>query len=82
MQVIVGGSGPLSKLAARPHLLLLAAAGLLSGCVYFNSIYNANELFDRSRREIDARNEASGRASLTQSIEKARRMVERNPNSR
>ena len=80
---MLGGSGLALKLAVNARSLLLAAAtASASGCVYFNSVYNANELFNRGKREIEAGNEAAGRATLNQSIQKAARVVEKNPDSK
>ncbi len=80
---MVSGSGLPPGLALKAHIFLVAAAAAsATGCVYFNSVYNANALFERGRREIEHGNEAAGRATLDESIEKAERVVENKPNSR
>ncbi len=81
---MVRGSGLRTKLAVSAQIVLAVAATTASatGCVYFNSLYNANQLFDRGRKEIERGNTGSGRSTLGQSIEKAERILERSPNSR
>ncbi len=65
-----------------PVVFIVAAPILAAGCVYFNALYNANRLFDQGRTEIEDGFESRGRATLRQSIEKAERVVQSNPESR
>jgi tetratricopeptide (TPR) repeat protein len=88
---MVGGSGlrtiPADRVR-RSHLpfrrfVTFAAAVLATvGCVYFNALYNANRLYDQGVDEIEEGRVGSGRAALGTSIEKAERIVEKNPGSR
>ncbi len=88
---MVGGSG-LRTIPAdrdrRSHLPFLrvltfaAAVSTAAGCVYFNALYNANRLYDQGVDEIEAGRVGSGRSALGTSIEKAERIVEKNPDSR
>lgn len=66
----------------RKTLFIAAAASTVAGCVYFNSLYNANRLYDEGVAEIEAGRAGSGRSALGSAVEKAERIVERNPDSR
>ncbi len=88
---MVGGSGlrtiPADRVRRAHHpfrrlLVLAAAVSTTAGCVYFNALYNANRLYDQGVDEIEGGRAGSGRAALGSSIEKAERIVERNPGSR
>lgn len=63
-------------------LLLLPLCVLAAGCVYFNALYNANQLFDQGKSQIEEGREGAGRATLGATIEKAQRIVDNNPDSR
>lgn len=82
---MVSGSGLLTaqadRIAAR---ILILAAGLTtaSACIYFNSYYNASQLFDQGRRDVEQGSESNGRVTLANSIEKAEAIVAANPESR
>lgn len=86
---MVGGSGLRSALAdsarssthAFPSALALLTTLTTLGCVYFNSLYNANRLFDQGAREIEEGRESTGRATLASGIEKAERLIARSPDS-
>ena len=88
---MVGGSG-LHTIPAvrrsRPHfpfrktLFIAAAVSTVAGCVYFNALYNANRLYDEGVAEIAAGRTGSGQSALGSAVEKAERIVERNPGSR
>lgn len=62
--------------------MLTAGAAAASGCVYFNTYYNANRLFKQGVKEIENGRASSGRATLATSIEKAERIVATKPKSR
>ncbi len=63
-------------------VLLTAGTPAVSGCVYFNTYYNANRLFQQGVNEIEEGSGSSGRATLATSIEKAERIVLNKPKSR
>ncbi|MGD2152710.1 MAG: hypothetical protein PVG79_05540 [Gemmatimonadales bacterium] len=88
---MVGGSGLLTALADRieaptrvlSHIILFAFA--LTGsaaCVYYNSYYNADKLFDQGRQDVEQGALSTGRTALAASIEKAEAIVAENPGSR
>lgn len=88
---MVGGSGrPTARVDRLRHpprklicvVLLVAAAPAAASCVYFNTYYNANRLFQEGVKEIEEGRGSSGRATLGTSIEKAERIVLTKPNSR
>ncbi|KPK65687.1 MAG: hypothetical protein AMS21_04140, partial [Gemmatimonas sp. SG8_38_2] len=89
---MAGGSGTHTVRADRASspssprslafILLLAVLAATSGCVYFNSLYNANRLYSQGVKEIDADRESNGRVLLLECIEKAERIVQTKPNSR
>ncbi len=89
---MVGGSGPIptaqaADFKAARRIRPLATALILSlipttSCVYFNTYYNADRLFQRGLRQVEEGRPASARADLQASIEKAERIVEGKPNSR
>jgi hypothetical protein len=89
---MVGGSGLLltaraaeSEAPPRRHPLAVAAVVALiatTSCVYFNAYYNASRTFERGLRQVEEGRRASARADLVESIEKAERIVQENPNSR
>jgi hypothetical protein len=63
-------------------LVILAALAATTGCVYFNSLYNANKIFKQGTKEYEEGRASNGRVFLEESIEKAERIVENKPNSR
>lgn len=88
---MVGGSGlhitpavrrSRTHSAFRETLLIAAAVSSVAGCVYFNALYNANRLYDEGVAEIEAGRTGSGRSALGSAVEKAERIVEKNPDSR
>ncbi|UCF19732.1 MAG: hypothetical protein JSU87_17750 [Gemmatimonadota bacterium] len=89
---MVGGSGPIpearaAELRTARRVRLLATASVLSllpttACVYFNTYYNADRLFEKGLRQVEEGRPASARADLQASIEKAERIVQEKPNSR
>jgi lipoprotein NlpI len=88
---MVGGSGLRIVPAGSAHRhrypfrkVIVAAIPFLAtaSCVYFNALYNANRLYDQGVEEIEQGRDASGRAVLGISIEKAEGIVERSPDSR
>ncbi len=88
---MAGGSGiPTVRVDKRRHpirafisvVLLAIAVPLAAGCVYFNTYYNANRLFQQGIKEIEEGRASSGRATLGISIEKAERIVFTKPKSR
>ncbi|UCC73751.1 MAG: hypothetical protein JSV86_04100 [Gemmatimonadota bacterium] len=88
---MVGGSGLPTAQAGRikspaqvlPQILLFfATLTSASGCIYFNSYYNANQLFEQGLRDIEEGRESTGRSTLAASIEKAEGIVAANPDSR
>lgn len=62
--------------------VLVLATAVACSCVYFNALYNANDLFDRGRSEIAQGNTSTGRSLLARSIEKAEKIVAEHPDSR
>lgn len=89
-QNMVGGSGlrtvPEDRAAHPQHIptiaLILIASSAVTGCVYFNALYNANRLYDQGVREIEEGREGSGYSTLGMAIEKAERIAVSKPNSR
>lgn len=88
---MAGGSGIRTALADRDSapprasfkiLVILLALTASTGCVYFNSLYNANKIFNQGVKEIEQGRDTNGRMILEESIEKAERIVEKKPNSR
>jgi len=88
---MVGGSGIRTALADSDStplrapfkiLVFLTALTASTGCVYFNSLYNANKIFNQGVKEIEQGRDTNGRMFLDESIEKAERIVEDKPNSR
>jgi len=63
-------------------LVILVALTATTGCVYFNSLYNANRIFKQGAKEIEEGRFSNGRVILEESIQKAERIVENKPNSR
>jgi len=64
-------------------LVLAALAALLApACAYFNSLYNAERLFDDARRAEHAGRRAEAEQAYSQSIEKAARALRSDPNGR
>lgn len=59
-----------------PALLLFA------GCVYFNSMYNANHLYDEARRSRAQGNISTSRVDLDSVVAKTGRILEEHPNSK
>ncbi|MEN8145447.1 MAG: tetratricopeptide repeat protein [Gemmatimonadota bacterium] len=68
----------------RAGLLLTAglAAGLSSGCVYYNAMYNANAEYAKAREQSAANSTASARVSYDSVIAKTSRILANHPDSK
>jgi hypothetical protein len=62
--------------------LLLACTLSLTGCGYFNALYNAQRRFDAAQRAASRGEDAVARRAYTESIEKAANSYRRYPNGR
>jgi tetratricopeptide (TPR) repeat protein len=63
-------------------VLLSVTLAVGAACIYFNTYYNADKLFNEGRRDIEEGRESSGLSALAASIEKAEKVVIDNPDSR
>lgn len=66
----------------RALLLGSFGAGLTAGCVYFNSMYDANREFDRGIRELQEDSDVAARIRFDSVIAKTGRIVENHPSSK
>lgn len=64
---------------SRPGAALLGAALVLSGCVYYNAIYNAERLFDQGDRERREGRDSVARALYRDVVRKAAEGYRREP---
>ena len=67
-------------------ILIFLLAGVFSGCVYFNTVYNTKKLFHEAKKEREKRpGDEPTSTEITkynQTIEKASKILELHPNSK
>jgi tetratricopeptide (TPR) repeat protein len=65
-----------------PRLAALLAVVSLAGCAYFNALYNARRLYDDAETAAEEGNRVEALAAYRESLEKAARSFEQDPDGR
>src|SRR5687767_14042919 len=67
---------------SRSLLVVCALAGVIAGCGYYNTMYNANKSFAEATRAEARGDQNAAKLAYRRSIEKASSMATRHPGSR
>lgn len=70
------------RTSGSPRLALLLLVALPASCAYYNSLYNARRMHDKAETQAAEGNVGEAARSYEQSIEKAARSLEKDPDGR